>query len=352
VAEQAATKEPAGEAPGADAPADAPASGLERILSEGGFAVTAELGPPKSSDVEAVTRKAKLLAGVADAVNVTDNQTAIVRMSSIAAARIALDNGCEPVMQMTCRDRNRIAIQSDVLGAYALGIRNILCLTGDHQTFGNHAGSKNVFDMDSIQLVQMIARMRREKVFANGEPIRNSKSAPVVEPRMFVGAAANPFGDPQAFRVVRLAKKVTAGAQFIQTQVIFDVDRFRAYMDEARKRGLHEKTHILAGVMPVKSARVLTFMNEGVAGIRVPEALIERVSRVAAEAGEKVPGDDEAAQAARKKAVAAAGREEGVKVCVEIIEQCRQIEGVRGVHIMAVEWEEIVPEIVRRAGLK
>ena len=343
--EPAAIPDASGEAPGEAAPA----SHLERALAAGQFAVTGELGPPKSADVEAVARKAQQLAGVVDAVNITDNQTAIVRMSSIAAGRIAMDHGCEPVMQMTCRDRNRIAIQSDVLGAHALGIRNILCLTGDHQTFGNHPQSKNVFDLDSIQLVQMIARMRDEKVFANGEPIRNSKKAPIVEPKMFVGAAANPFADPIDFRVVRLAKKVAAGAQFIQTQVIFDVERFRTYMDEVRRQGLHEKTHILAGVMPPKSARVLKFMDESVAGIRVPGSLIERLTRVAAEAREKVPGDDEAA---RKKAATAAGREEGVKLCVETIDQVRAIEGVRGVHIMAVEWEEIVPEIVRRAGLK
>ena len=345
---EAATTEAVENAP---AP-DEPVSNLERILESGEFAVTAELGPPKSADLDAVTEKAKMLSGIVDAVNITDNQTAIVRMSSIAAAKIALDNGCEPVMQMTCRDRNRIAMQSDVLAAHALGIRNILCLTGDHQCFGNHPGSKNVFDMDSLQLVRMIARMRSEKVFDNEEMIRNSKRAPVVEPRMFVGAAANPFGDPQEFRAIRLAKKARAGARFIQTQVIFDVERFEAFMAEARKMGLHEKTHILAGVMPVKSGRVLKFMNEGVAGIRVPQPLIDRMARVAAEAGEKVPGDDDEAKAARKKAVAAANRAEGVKLCVEIIDRCRNIEGVHGVHIMAVEWEEIVRDIVTQAGLK
>ncbi len=327
-------------------------SKLEKVLAEGRFAVTAELGPPKSCDVETVKTKAGILAPVVDAVNITDNQTAIVRMSSVAAGYIALQNGCEPVMQMTCRDRNIIAIQSDILGAYALGLRNLLCLTGDHQSFGNHPGSKNVFDVDSMQLLQIVKRMRDEKQFANGEMIQNSKRAPVVEPRIFVGAAANPFADPFEYRVPRLAKKIAAGAQFIQTQLIFDMDRFRAYMAEAVKGGLHEKTYILAGVMPFKSGGVLRYMDSGVAGIRVPKSLMGRMSKVAAAAKASIPGEGEEVEKARKKAAAKAGREEGVKVCVEIINQCREIEGVRGVHIMAVEWEEIVPEVVKLAGLK
>lgn len=327
-------------------------SKLAKILNAGKFAVTAELGPPKSCDVESVKTKAALLAPVTDAVNITDNQTAIVRMSSIAAAKIALDCGCEPVMQMTCRDRNLIAIQADVLGAYALGIKNILCLTGDHQKFGNHPNSKNVFDVDGIQLVNVISRMRTERIFANGELIQNTKKAPIVEPRMFVGAAANPFGDPMAFRVMRLAKKVKAGAEFIQTQLIFDVEQFASYMADAVRMGLHEKTHILAGVMPIRSVGVLRYMASNVAGIRIPPALIERMTRVAAEARETVTGEGEEADKARKKAAAAASREEGITVCVELINQCREIEGVRGVHIMAVEWEQIVPDIVQRAGLR
>lgn len=327
-------------------------SKLERVLADGKFAVTAELGPPKSADVEAVREKARLLAGVVDAVNITDNQTAIVRMSSIAAGRIALECGCEPVMQMTCRDRNRIAIQSDILGAYALGIRNVLCLTGDHQTFGNHPQSKNVFDIDSMQLLNILSRMRTEKVFANGEPIQNGRSAPIVEPRMFVGAAENPFADPLKFRTIRLGKKIQSGAQFIQTQVIFDLERFKAFMVEARNTGLHERVYILAGVMPVKGVGALKYMDEKVAGISVPAEVIARMAKVAETAKASVPGSDEAAEKARKKAVAQASQAEGVKLCVETINRCREIEGVRGVHIMAVEWEMIVPKVVQLAGLR
>jgi methylenetetrahydrofolate reductase (NADPH) len=327
-------------------------SRLEKLLAEGKFAVTAELGPPKSADAEVVRRKAKLLAPVVDAVNVTDNQTAICRMSSIAAARIALDNGCEPVMQMTCRDRNLLAIQSDILGAYALGIRNILCLTGDHQRLGNHPTSKNVFDVDSIQLVQLVARMREEGVFANDEPIRSSKAAPVVGPKMFVGAAASPLADPVGFRIPRLAKKVTAGARFIQTQLIYDIEGFAGYMRKAVQRKLHERASILAGVMPVKSARALTYMDGNLAGVRVPRALMDRMHRAEKAARESAAGPGDEAEAARNKAVRQATRAEGIQIAVELIEQLRSIEGVRGVHIMAVEWEDAVPEIVQRAGLK
>jgi methylenetetrahydrofolate reductase (NADPH) len=302
-------------------------SNLERILSEGKFAATAELGPPKSADAELIKKKAELLKGKVDAVNITDNQTAIVRMSSIGAAKLTLENGLEPVMQMVCRDRNRIAIQSDVLGASALGIKNMLCLTGDHQKFGNHPTAKNVFDIDSIQLLDMMKKMRDDKVFQCGEEIRNSKKAPVVEPRMFLGAAENPFAHPFEFRAVRLAKKVNAGADFIQTQCIFDVPRFKQWMKEVVDLGLHEKVHILAGVMPVKSAGQVRYMKNNVAGMLIPDSLVDRMQ------GASDP------------------KEEGVNFVVELINEVRKIEGIRGVHIMAVEWEEMVPTIVERAGL-
>jgi methylenetetrahydrofolate reductase (NADPH) len=327
-------------------------SRLEKLLDQGKFAVTAELGPPKSADAEVVRRKAKLLAPVVDAVNITDNQTAIVRMSSVAAAKIALDNGCEPVMQMTCRDRNVLAIQSDILGAYALGICNILCLTGDHQRLGNHPTSKNVFDVDSIQLVQIVARMREQGVFANDEPIRSSRRAPVIGPKMFVGAAASPLADPVGFRIPRLAKKVAAGARFVQTQLIYDVQGFESYMREVVQRKLHERAAVLAGVMPAKGARALEYMDANLAGVRVPGALIERMQRAEQAARDSVAGSGDEAEAARKKAVREAARAEGVRIAVELIERLRRVEGVRGVHIMAVEWEEAVPEIVERAGLR
>ncbi|MDD5673426.1 MAG: methylenetetrahydrofolate reductase, partial [Chitinivibrionales bacterium] len=196
-------------------------SNLEQRLSRGLFAVTAELGPPKSADAEHIKRKAQILKGWVDAVNVTDNQTAIVRVSSFAVSKMILDMGLEPVMQMGCRDRNRLAMQSDILGAYLLGIRNLVCLSGDHPCFGNHPTARSVFDLDSVQLIAMVRDMRDKKIFACGEEIRNSKKAPVLEPRLFIGGAANPFADPFDYRSVRLEKKIRAGLDFVQTQCVF-----------------------------------------------------------------------------------------------------------------------------------
>lgn len=303
-------------------------SRLEETLAAGRFAVTGELGPPKSADAEVIRKKAAHLKGWVDAVNITDNQTAIVRVSSLAASKLLVDLGLEPVMQMTCRDRNRLAMQADVLGAYLLGIRNLLCLTGDHMRFGNHPTARYVYDLDSIQLIQMVRDMRDKKTFACGEEIRNSKKAEVREPRMFVGGAANPFADPFDFRVIRLEKKVNAGVDFIQTQCVYDLDRFKRWMGMVRERGLHQRCKILAGVIPIKSAGMARYMRDNVAGVILPDAYVQRVSQ------------------------AQDAREEGVRICVELIEQLRQIEGVAGVHIMAIEWEEIVPEIVKRAKLR
>lgn len=303
-------------------------SNLERVLAAGEFAVTAELGPPRSADPDVIRKKADLLKGWVDAVNITDNQTAIVRVSSIATAKLVLDLGVEPVMQMTCRDRNRLAIQSDVLGAYLLGIRNMLCLTGDHQCFGNHPTAKNVFDLDSIQLIRMVRNMRDRKIFASGEEIRNSKKAEPKEPRLFIGCAENPFADPFEFRVIRLEKKIQAGADFVQTQCVYDMERFMRWMEQVRNKGLHEKCRILAGLTPLRSAGMARHMRDEVAGIVMPNSYVERIER------SKDP------------------KNEGVAICVEQILQTREIEGVAGVHIMAVEWEEKVPEIVEKAGLK
>ncbi|NQT93456.1 MAG: methylenetetrahydrofolate reductase [Lentisphaerae bacterium] len=305
-----------------------PRSNLEAVLAEGKFAVTGELGPPKSADADVIKKKAAHLRGCVDAVNITDNQTAIVRMSSIAAGVLAMQEGLEPVIQFTCRDRNRIAIQSDVLGAYALGLRNVLCLTGDHQVFGNHPTAKNVFDMDSIQLIRMLKDMRDEKKFACGDEIRNTKKSPLVEPQVYLGAAANPFGDPFEFRVIRLAKKAAAGVDFIQTQCIYDMDRFERWMQGVRDRKLHKKVKILAGVTPLKSLGMAKYMRNNVAGLTVPDELIDRMA------------------GAEDKA------EEGIRICVEQIERLRKIKGVAGIHLMAIEWEHRVPEIVERAGLR
>jgi methylenetetrahydrofolate reductase (NADPH) len=295
---------------------------LESKLRGGKFVITAEAGPPRGARPEVIRKKAKLLKDFVDACNVTDNQTSVVRMSSLAACKLLLEEGVEPVMQMVCRDRNRIAAQSDLLGAAALGIRNVLCLSGDHQTFGDHPQAKNVFDIDSIQLLQIVRRMRDEGKFQSGEDVDG-------RPQLFLGAAANPFADPFPFRVPRLAKKVKAGAQFIQTQCVFNLEKFGEWMRGVRDRGLHEQVHILAGITPIRSLPMARYMATKVAGMDVPEALIGRVKGV----DKKLRG------------------QEGIKIAVEAIQRLREIEGVRGVHLMAIEWEEAVPEIVRGAGL-
>jgi len=304
-------------------------SRLEKIMSSGQFALTGELGPPKSVDIDLIRKKAQHLIGKVDAVNITDNQTAIVRVSSIAAGLVLKEMGLEPVIQFTCRDRNRIAIQSDVLGAAIHGLPNILCLTGDHQCFCNHPTSKNVFDVDSIQLLSMLKQMRDDALFACGDEIKNSKKADPLPPRIYIGAAANPFGDPFEFRVIRLAKKINAGADFIQTQCIYDMERFAEWMKQVRNRGLHEKVKIMAGVTPLKSVGMAKYMRDSVAGLSVPDSYIERLGKV-------------------DKSVVA---DEGVNICVEQIKQLREIEGVAGIHLMAIEWEHRVPEIVEKAEL-
>ena len=299
-------------------------STLEKVLSAGHFAVTAELGPPQNANPEAIKKKAKHCAGNVEGANITDNQTAIVRMSSIAAGVIALSCGVEPIIQMVCRDRNRIAMQSDILGAAALGCKNLLCLSGDHQKFGNHPESAGVYDIDSVQLIAMVKQMRDDKQFISGDPIKEH------EPRLFIGAVENPFADPFEFRVVRLAKKVNAGADFLQTQCIFDVDKFEKWMKMVVDQGLHEKIYILAGLTPVRSERALKFMNTEVAGMSIPDELISRM--------EAVKDKDEK-------------KEEGIKICLEMIERIKNIEGVAGIHLMPIGWESITPVILERAGL-
>jgi 5,10-methylenetetrahydrofolate reductase len=317
-------------------------SNLEKVLKAGHFAVTGELGPPQSADSGEIRHKASLLKGNCDAVNITDNQTAIVRMSSIGAGILALQAGLEPIIQMTCRDRNRLAIQSDLLGAYALGVRNLLALTGDHQKFGNHPTAKNVFDLDSVQLVRMVTSMRDDKVFECGDPFTGQ------EPRFFLGAAAAPFADPIEFRPYRLAKKVKAGANFIQTQLIYDIQAFAKYMDKVRELGLHEQTYILAGLGPLKSPGMAKYMKNNVPGILVPDEIIDRMT----EAGKEwahIPTKEMSKE--DKSARAAAWKNEGIKICIDLINQVREIKGVAGVHIMAIEWEEAVKPIAEGAGL-
>ncbi len=298
-------------------------SNLEKLLNAGEFVVTGELGPPKGNDIEVIRKKAELLKGNVDAFNITDNQTAVVRMSSIGAAALVAQMGGEPIMQMVCRDRNRIAMQSDIIGATALGIKNMLCLSGDHQTFGNQEFCKNVFDIDSIQLLNVVKRMRDEnKILDVDEEMEG-------DIKMFIGAAANPFAEPYEFRPYRLKKKVDAGVDFIQTQCIYDMEMFKEWMKVVRDLGLHEKCYILAGVTPLKSGGMTRYMANNVAGIIIPDEIINRM--VNAPKGK--------------------GAEEGIKICCEQIEELREIEGVHGIHLMAIEWEHRVAEIVERAKL-
>jgi len=297
-------------------------SNLEKVLKAGHFAFTGECGPPQGANVEHLKEKAKHLKGCVDSVNVTDNQTAVVRMSSWAASLILMQEGLEPNFQMVCRDRNRLAIQSDILGVYSHGIRNMLCLSGDHQKFGDHPEAKNVFDIDSMQLIYTVKTMRDQGKFLNDHDID-------VPPKLFIGAASNPFAEPYEFRVHRLAKKIAAGADFIQTQCIYNMNRFREFMKRVVDLGLHEKCYILAGVTPMKSVGMARYMAKQVPGMDVPEPLIGRL------------------RGAGKGKVA----EEGIKFTLEQIEEFKEMEGISGVHLMAIEWEHRVPEIAERAGL-
>jgi methylenetetrahydrofolate reductase (NADPH) len=295
---------------------------LEKILAAGHLAVTSECGPPRGAVPEKVREKAEKLRDYVDAINVTDNQTAMVRMSSFAACLIIRQMGLHPILQMVTRDRNRLAMQSDILGAYSHGINTMLCLSGDHPCFGDHPMAANVYDLDSIQFIQMVRTMRDNGKFQGGYDILNP-------PKMFIGAAANPFADPFELRVARLAKKIKAGADFIQTQCIYDLPRFEKWMQGVRDRGLHEKVHILAGVTPFKSVGMAKYMKNKVPGMSVPDEMIKRLSGV--------PKDKQA--------------EEGLSICVETMQRLKEVKGVAGFHIMAIEWEEKVPEIVKRAGL-
>ncbi len=297
-------------------------SRLEKILAAGHLAVTSECGPPRGCKPEDVVTKSKYLEGIVDAINVTDNQTAMVRMSSLAASVIIKQQGLNPLFQVTCRDRNRLAMQADIIGAYSLGIDTMLCLSGDHTKFGDHPQAANVHDIDSMQLLQMVKGMRDDGVFQGGAELKGA-------PKMFIGAAANPFADPFELRVMRLAKKIAAGADFIQTQCIFNVDKFEQWMEGVRAKGLHKKCYILAGVTPCKSLGAARYMSKRVPGMDVPKEVVDRMA--------SVPKEKQA--------------EEGVNICIETIERLKKVEGVAGFHIMAIEWEEIVEEICERAGL-
>lgn len=296
-------------------------SNLEKVLSEGRFVVTAEIGPPKGSDAKKIRDKAELVRRSANAFNITDNQTAVVRMSSLAGCVILLQMDLEPIMQMTCRDRNRIGLQSDVLGAAALGIRNILCLTGDHQSFGNHPAAKGVFDVDSIQLLQIIKNMRDAGVFQSGDPLLAER------PSVFLGAAANPYADPFEIQVDRLRKKIDAGAEFIQTQSVYNVEKFARWMDDVQSQGLDKKVHILAGITPLKSVRMAERMKFHVPGTDVPDVVYQRMKNASDPA------------------------KEGYTIALETIRELKILPGIHGIHITALFWEEIIPALVKDAGL-
>jgi methylenetetrahydrofolate reductase (NADPH) len=298
-------------------------SRLEKIIAAGHLAVTSECGPPRDGRADVVEKKAQLLKNHVDAINVTDNQTAVVRQCSLAACIRLKLMGLEPVLQMVTRDRNRIALQSDLLGATAFGIHNVLCLTGDHQRFGDHPSSINVFDMDSTRLIQTVKLMRDDGRLLGGHEMAEGR------PRMFIGAAENPFADPFEIRVLRLAKKAAAGVQFIQTQCIYNMQKFKKWMQGVREMGLHEKVAILAGLTPMKNVGMAKYMKNRVPGIDVPDDIIKRLAGV--------PKEKQA--------------DEGIQICLEQIEELKQEEGIRGFHIMAIEWEEKVPDIVERAGL-
>ena len=297
-------------------------SRLEKVLASGNLAVTSECGPPRGAVPEKVKEKAELLRGAVDGINVTDNQTAVVRMSSLSACILIARMGLDPILQMVTRDRNRLAMQSDILGAYAHGINTMLCLSGDHPQFGDHPMAANVYDLDSIQLIQVVRTMRDEGRFQGGDEILNP-------PKMFIGAAANPFADPFELRVARLAKKVKAGVDFIQTQCIYNLDKFEKWMEGVRDRGLHEQVYILAGITPMKSAGMAKYMKNRVPGMDVPDEVVKRLSGV--------PKEKQA--------------EEGIRMAVEDMQRLKEVKGVSGFHIMAIEWEQKVAEIVERAGL-
>lgn len=296
-------------------------SHLHDLLSRGRFVVTAELGPPKSSSAKGLRKAASALAGYVDAINLTDNQAAVVRLCSLAACVHVMAQGVEPVLHMTCRDRNRIGLQSDLLGAYSLGIKNVLVLTGDSPSVGNHPDAKPVFDLTSIELCKVVRDLRDQSKFLNGEELKFA-------PRFFIGCGENPFlGTPEQ-KIERLSRKVAAGADFIQTQPVFDVEGFAKWVSLIRSAGLDRRVSIIAGVLPVRSGETLARIAR-VPGIKVPDELYDRFRGLT----------EEAQQA------------EGIRLATEIIQAVKQLQGVSGVHIMAVNWHEVVPEIVSRTEL-
>lgn len=301
-----------------------PISGLEEALRGEAFVVTGEIVPPRDSSPETIRRKVDRLRGSVVAANFTDNASAATRMSSIASSKLCLDAGLEPVMHLQARDRNRVVLESDAIGAAALGISNILCLSGDHQSLGPGPMPKpEQFDLDAVQLLWVLRRLRDEATGIDGCEVRHP-------PRLFLGAAASPFGAVPEFEAIRAEKKINAGAQFLQTQPVFDYDRFVDWLEALDRRSLLGKVHILAGVIPLKSARAAAFLSERIPGVVIPKPLLERMTEAS--------GRD-------------AQQEEGVQIALEILDRLRDTPGIRGVHIMAVQWESIIPRLVEETGI-
>ena len=293
---------------------------LERVLRRGEFAVTAEINPPDSADPDEIEHRIKPFEGWVDGINATDGSGAHCHMSSIAVSALLIRMGYSPVTQISCRDHNRIAIQGNVLGAAALGVANILCLTGDGVQAGDHPEAKPVFDLDSTSLLQIIRLMRDGGRFLSGRKITGP-------PQVFVGAAENPFAPPYDFRPIRLAKKVAEGAQFIQTQYCYDVPMMARFMARVRDLGLHERCFILAGCGPLASAKAAKWIRANVPGVHIPDAVIARM------------------EGAKNQ------RAEGKRICIEIIQQLREMPGIAGVHLMAYKQEESISEIVHESGV-
>jgi methylenetetrahydrofolate reductase (NADPH) len=299
-------------------------SRLESVLRSGRIAVTAELNPPDSADPASVYDRALVLASVCDAINATDAAGANVHMSSMGVCALLTRAGYEPVMQMSCRDRNRIAIQGDLLGAAAMGVKNVLCLTGDGVQTGDQPEARPVFDLDSVNLLRTAQTLRDRGAFLSGRKLEEP-------PKLFIGAAANPFVPPYDFRPLRLKKKVEAGADFVQTQFCFDVPRMKEYMKAVRDMGLDEKVFVLVGVGPLRSAKTAEWMRENLPGVVIPDAVIARLRGVPKGRGNQA--------------------REGKKICIEIIQEVLDIEGVNGIHVMAFRQEELVAEIIEESGL-
>jgi methylenetetrahydrofolate reductase (NADPH) len=295
---------------------------FESALRSGKFVVTAEVTPPDSANPQDVVDAAKTLGRVADALNVTDGSGANCHISSVAACTILSQAGYEVIFQLSCRDRNRIAMQSDLLGASALGLHNVLCLTGDDVTIGDHPQAKRVFDLDSMQLIQTAKILRDDGIFLSGRKL-------LAKPKLFLGGADNPFVEPIEFRPLRLAKKIQAGAEFFQTQYCFDVERLKSHMQKVRDLGLHEKCFMLIGVGPLRSEKTAEFLRTRVPGVSIPDAIVERM----------------------RKTLSQNKREEGKKICIEIIQQVMEIKGIAGIHMMAYKQAEAGAEILEEVGL-